>query len=190
MHLVFGCGVKASGSLPHFEHTPWPPFVADLVELCLSSLPPFLVVAFSCYPAGRGADPARGATGGDSIGYPRMSTSGESSTTMHRLLHASGSHPIPTPGDPKEAKKMKLRRAEESADGLALMTSSLTSSQSEDSLSPAVARYQQSTKISAEDEFSRSDKSAAKQLTIYESWMSTAELNSNGENEKGKNTGR
>ncbi|KZV26594.1 WUSCHEL-related homeobox 9-like [Dorcoceras hygrometricum] len=37
----------------------------------------------------------------DSIGYPRMSASGESSTTMHRLLHTSGSHPIPTPYDPK-----------------------------------------------------------------------------------------
>ncbi|KZV44710.1 F-box/kelch-repeat protein-like [Dorcoceras hygrometricum] len=36
-----------------------------------------------------------------SIGYPLMSASGESSTTMHRLLHASGSHPIPTPYDPK-----------------------------------------------------------------------------------------
>ncbi|KZV55551.1 hypothetical protein F511_23510 [Dorcoceras hygrometricum] len=36
-----------------------------------------------------------------SIGYPRMSASGESSTTMHRLLHASGSHQIPTPYDPK-----------------------------------------------------------------------------------------
>ncbi|KZV53015.1 hypothetical protein F511_27631 [Dorcoceras hygrometricum] len=36
-----------------------------------------------------------------SIGYPRMSASGESSTTMHRLPHASGSHPIPTPYDPK-----------------------------------------------------------------------------------------
>ncbi|KZV39556.1 dentin sialophosphoprotein-like [Dorcoceras hygrometricum] len=36
-----------------------------------------------------------------SIGYPRMSASGESSTTMHRLLHASGSHTIPTPCDPK-----------------------------------------------------------------------------------------
>ncbi|KZV54994.1 hypothetical protein F511_25294 [Dorcoceras hygrometricum] len=36
-----------------------------------------------------------------SVGYPRMSASGESSTTMHRLLHASGSHPIPTPYDPK-----------------------------------------------------------------------------------------
>ncbi|KZV31856.1 protein EXPORTIN 1A [Dorcoceras hygrometricum] len=36
-----------------------------------------------------------------SIGYPRMSASGESSTTIHRLLHASGSHRIPTPYDPK-----------------------------------------------------------------------------------------
>ncbi|KZV57212.1 protein PIR-like [Dorcoceras hygrometricum] len=36
-----------------------------------------------------------------SIGYPHMSASGESSTTMHRLLHASGSHPIPPPDDPK-----------------------------------------------------------------------------------------
>ncbi|KZV54629.1 putative dehydrogenase (ISS) [Dorcoceras hygrometricum] len=32
-----------------------------------------------------------------------MSASGESSTTMHRLLHASGSHPIPPPNDPKTA---------------------------------------------------------------------------------------
>ncbi|KZV58532.1 hypothetical protein F511_16393 [Dorcoceras hygrometricum] len=37
----------------------------------------------------------------DSIGYPRISASGESSTTMHRLLHASGSHPISPPDDPK-----------------------------------------------------------------------------------------
>ncbi|KZV40411.1 hypothetical protein F511_42521 [Dorcoceras hygrometricum] len=36
-----------------------------------------------------------------SIGYPRMSASGESSTTMHRLLQASGSHPISPPNDPK-----------------------------------------------------------------------------------------
>ncbi|KZV38486.1 protein gamma response 1 [Dorcoceras hygrometricum] len=36
-----------------------------------------------------------------SIGYPPMSASGESSTTMHRLLHASWSHPIPTPYEPK-----------------------------------------------------------------------------------------
>ncbi|KZV46142.1 hypothetical protein F511_26990 [Dorcoceras hygrometricum] len=39
----------------------------------------------------------------DSIGYPRMSASGESSTTMHRLLHALGSHPIPPPNDPNIA---------------------------------------------------------------------------------------
>ncbi|KZV32159.1 hypothetical protein F511_19380 [Dorcoceras hygrometricum] len=31
-----------------------------------------------------------------------MSASGESSTTMHRLLHTSGSHPIPPPDDPKD----------------------------------------------------------------------------------------
>ncbi|KZV22846.1 hypothetical protein F511_19438 [Dorcoceras hygrometricum] len=36
-----------------------------------------------------------------SIGYPCMRASGESSTTKHRLLHASGSHPIPPPNDPK-----------------------------------------------------------------------------------------
>ncbi|KZV26226.1 hypothetical protein F511_44077 [Dorcoceras hygrometricum] len=35
------------------------------------------------------------------IGYPRMKASGESSTTKHRLLHASGPHPIPPPNDPK-----------------------------------------------------------------------------------------
>ncbi|KZV53503.1 ENHANCER OF AG-4 protein 2-like [Dorcoceras hygrometricum] len=37
----------------------------------------------------------------DSIGYPRMRASVESSTTKHRLLHASGPHPIPPPNDPK-----------------------------------------------------------------------------------------
>ncbi|KZV40274.1 hypothetical protein F511_17682 [Dorcoceras hygrometricum] len=36
----------------------------------------------------------------DSIGYPRMTASGESSTMKHRLLHASGPHPIPPPNDP------------------------------------------------------------------------------------------
>ncbi|KZV50542.1 hypothetical protein F511_27028 [Dorcoceras hygrometricum] len=40
-----------------------------------------------------------------------MSASGESSTTMHRFLHASGSHPIPTPYDPKRVgKRVKVRR--------------------------------------------------------------------------------
>ncbi|KZV45559.1 dual specificity protein kinase shkC-like [Dorcoceras hygrometricum] len=37
----------------------------------------------------------------DSIGYPRSKASGESSTTKHRLLHASGPHPILPPNDPK-----------------------------------------------------------------------------------------
>ncbi|KZV29131.1 hypothetical protein F511_37970 [Dorcoceras hygrometricum] len=47
----------------------------------------------------------------DSIGYPRMSASGESSTTMHRLLHASGSHPIPRLMTPSEsANGSKVRR--------------------------------------------------------------------------------
>ncbi|KZV30659.1 hypothetical protein F511_12932 [Dorcoceras hygrometricum] len=36
----------------------------------------------------------------DRIGYPRVKASGESSTTKHRLLHASGPHPIPPPNDP------------------------------------------------------------------------------------------
>ncbi|KZV23511.1 hypothetical protein F511_40227 [Dorcoceras hygrometricum] len=36
----------------------------------------------------------------DSIGYPRTKASGESSTTKHPLLHASGPHPIPPPDDP------------------------------------------------------------------------------------------
>ncbi|KZV58239.1 hypothetical protein F511_34861 [Dorcoceras hygrometricum] len=36
----------------------------------------------------------------NSIGYPRMRASDESSTTKHRLLHASGPHPIPPPNDP------------------------------------------------------------------------------------------
>ncbi|KZV49988.1 endoribonuclease Dicer2 [Dorcoceras hygrometricum] len=45
-----------------------------------------------------------------SIGYPRMSASGESSTTMNRLLHASGSHPIPPPTDPKIFPDSKLYR--------------------------------------------------------------------------------
>ncbi|KZV49925.1 hypothetical protein F511_40277 [Dorcoceras hygrometricum] len=38
-----------------------------------------------------------------SIGYPRMRASGESSTTKHRLLHASGPHPIQPSNDPNES---------------------------------------------------------------------------------------
>ncbi|KZV22915.1 putative V-type proton ATPase subunit H [Dorcoceras hygrometricum] len=44
----------------------------------------------------------------DSIGYPRIKASGESSTTKHRLLHASGPHPIPPPNDPN-GKRVKVR---------------------------------------------------------------------------------
>ncbi|KZV15681.1 hypothetical protein F511_31865 [Dorcoceras hygrometricum] len=45
-----------------------------------------------------------------SIGYPRTKASGESSTTKHRLLHASGPHPIPPPDDPNRVgKPVKVR---------------------------------------------------------------------------------
>ncbi|KZV24065.1 hypothetical protein F511_24372 [Dorcoceras hygrometricum] len=45
-----------------------------------------------------------------SIGYPRTKASGESSTTKHRLLHASGPHPIPPPNDPNRVgKRVKVR---------------------------------------------------------------------------------
>ncbi|KZV14660.1 hypothetical protein F511_39442 [Dorcoceras hygrometricum] len=51
-----------------------------------------------------------------SIGYPRMKASGESSTTKHRLLHASGPHPIPPPNDPngndKKERAVEKRKAE------------------------------------------------------------------------------
>ncbi|KZV40620.1 1-aminocyclopropane-1-carboxylate synthase 4-like [Dorcoceras hygrometricum] len=46
----------------------------------------------------------------NNIGYPRMSASGESSTTIHRLLHASGSHPIPTPYDPMAFRQLPCWR--------------------------------------------------------------------------------
>ncbi|KZV48144.1 hypothetical protein F511_26077 [Dorcoceras hygrometricum] len=41
-------------------------------------------------------------------GYPRMKASGESSTTKHRLLHASGPHPIPPPSDPNACSWLSL----------------------------------------------------------------------------------
>ncbi|KZV55517.1 GRAS family transcription factor [Dorcoceras hygrometricum] len=46
----------------------------------------------------------------DSIGYPRMKASGESSTTKHQLLHASGPHPIPPPNDPKVSMTFRVVR--------------------------------------------------------------------------------
>ncbi|KZV34302.1 hypothetical protein F511_27572 [Dorcoceras hygrometricum] len=46
----------------------------------------------------------------DSIGYPRTKASGESWTTKHRLLHASGPHPIPPPDDPNRVgTRVKVR---------------------------------------------------------------------------------
>ncbi|KZV43246.1 putative serine/threonine-protein kinase NAK [Dorcoceras hygrometricum] len=59
----------------------------------------------------------------DSIGYPRMSASGESSTTMHRLLHASGSHPIPTPYDPKVSMTFRVVRTNQYNQDLGLIHS-------------------------------------------------------------------
>ncbi|KZV14735.1 putative histone-lysine N-methyltransferase ATXR3 [Dorcoceras hygrometricum] len=49
----------------------------------------------------------------DSIGYPHMSASGESSTKMHRLLHVSGSHPIPPPNDPNRLGRKNEDKAAE-----------------------------------------------------------------------------
>ncbi|KZV31909.1 hypothetical protein F511_24638 [Dorcoceras hygrometricum] len=46
----------------------------------------------------------------DIIGYPRTKASDESSTTKHRLLHASRPHPIPPPDDPNRVGKwVKVR---------------------------------------------------------------------------------
>ncbi|KZV25433.1 hypothetical protein F511_18945 [Dorcoceras hygrometricum] len=51
-----------------------------------------------------------------------------------------------------------------------------------------IAKIQTQRKNSAEAQSSSRHESAAKQLTIYESWMSTAELNSNGKNDKTQST--
>ncbi|KZV19731.1 hypothetical protein F511_35586 [Dorcoceras hygrometricum] len=46
----------------------------------------------------------------NSIGYPRTRASGESSITKHRLLHASGPHPILPPNDPiRVGKRVNVR---------------------------------------------------------------------------------
>ncbi|KZV30173.1 hypothetical protein F511_20803 [Dorcoceras hygrometricum] len=58
-----------------------------------------------------------------SIGYPCMSASGESSTTMHRLLHASGSHPIPPPDDPKVSMTFRVMRTNQYNQDLGLIHS-------------------------------------------------------------------
>ncbi|KZV32607.1 hypothetical protein F511_36297 [Dorcoceras hygrometricum] len=58
-----------------------------------------------------------------SIGYPRMRASGESSTTKHRLLHASGSHPIPPPNDPKVSMTFRVVRTNQYNQDLGLIHS-------------------------------------------------------------------
>ncbi|KZV45285.1 hypothetical protein F511_06803 [Dorcoceras hygrometricum] len=61
MHLVFGCCITASGSLPHCEHTPWP-----LLLQILGAVLEFLssIVGNPGFTAGRGFNPAGGAPGG------------------------------------------------------------------------------------------------------------------------------
>ncbi|KZV38429.1 hypothetical protein F511_41314 [Dorcoceras hygrometricum] len=49
MHIVFGCGVTASGSLPHCEHTPWP-LLLQILGAVLEFLSPLDGRAFCCYP--------------------------------------------------------------------------------------------------------------------------------------------
>ncbi|KZV46682.1 hypothetical protein F511_06794 [Dorcoceras hygrometricum] len=46
----------------------------------------------------------------NNIGYPRVKASGESSTTKHRLLHASGPHAIPQPNDPNLVARVEISR--------------------------------------------------------------------------------
>ncbi|KZV36097.1 hypothetical protein F511_31413, partial [Dorcoceras hygrometricum] len=74
-----------------------------------------------------------------SIGYPRMRASGESSTTNHRLLHASRSHPIPPPNDPNEpfVAGVEGKQAETTADSATVET--IFESVAEPVSEPAVA---------------------------------------------------
>ncbi|KZV18004.1 Glycerol-3-phosphate acyltransferase 6 [Dorcoceras hygrometricum] len=67
------------------------------------------------------------------------------------------------------------------------MVSRRKKSRSSEALQPG-AKIQTQRKNSAEAQSSSRHESAAKQLTIYESWMSTAELNSNGKNDKTQST--
>ncbi|KZV40094.1 carboxyl-terminal-processing peptidase 1, chloroplastic [Dorcoceras hygrometricum] len=59
----------------------------------------------------------------NSIGYPRMKASGESSTTKHRLLHASGPHPIPPPNDTKVSMTFRVVRTNQYNQDLGLIHS-------------------------------------------------------------------
>ncbi|KZV27017.1 hypothetical protein F511_07838 [Dorcoceras hygrometricum] len=59
----------------------------------------------------------------DIIGYSRMRASGESSTMKHRLLHASGSHPIPPPNVPKVSMTFRVVRTNQYNQDLGLIHS-------------------------------------------------------------------
>ncbi|KZV42369.1 hypothetical protein F511_17858 [Dorcoceras hygrometricum] len=65
----------------------------------------------------------------DSIGYPCTRASDESSTTKHRILHASGPHPIPPPDDPNgiELTSTRLLLLDEVQKSSSEVNSSLTS---------------------------------------------------------------
>ncbi|KZV25067.1 hypothetical protein F511_03557 [Dorcoceras hygrometricum] len=70
----------------------------------------------------------------DSIGYPCMKASGESSTTKHRLLHASGPHPIPPPNDPNDSEVQSIPEIDsDSSDGCTVYRSPSPISQEADS---------------------------------------------------------
>ncbi|KZV27993.1 hypothetical protein F511_27319 [Dorcoceras hygrometricum] len=96
-HVAQGCrptratsGKQRSASVQQFAR--------PVHSAAASAQPPCAVSAHGC----RARICARREGGAHGrIGYPRMRASGESSTTKHRLLHASGSHPIPPPNDPK-----------------------------------------------------------------------------------------
>ncbi|KZV46978.1 hypothetical protein F511_15775 [Dorcoceras hygrometricum] len=58
-----------------------------------------------------------------SIGYPRMKASGESSTTKHRILHASGPNPISPSNDPKVSMTFRVVRTNQYNQDLGLIHS-------------------------------------------------------------------
>ncbi|KZV49717.1 hypothetical protein F511_33126 [Dorcoceras hygrometricum] len=98
----------------------------------------------------------------------------------------------------REVKEMKRRRAKESADeesswsakharkGKVAKLGNQTQATAHivESFYEPVVTIHPVARYSAEAQSSSRHGSAAKQLTIYESWMSTAELNSNGKNDK------
>ncbi|KZV53566.1 hypothetical protein F511_27290 [Dorcoceras hygrometricum] len=102
MHLVFGCSITASGSLPHCEHTPWPLLLQILGAVLefLSSLVgnPGSTAGRGFNPvggapggnpgftAGRGYNPAGGAPGGEAHGWEPRSTNAITTKTTYWKL--------------------------------------------------------------------------------------------------------